>query len=249
MPDKTTVVDIRYDSFEDLFAGALVNLGDGVVKLAVLEPHQQTIIRDAVRWFVRWRGQSKGYKADFINGISSYALPDDCMFVYDVILPQPRFDLPFPDLYEYPEVFYWQKYPAQYSFVLQLIQRRALGKRILSHEADWEFVKEADGPKLKITPTSMYIDASTGPFLVMYKSSQLNIRMMDATDLDLLSRRMKAQLKMIEGRILSKYGSWPGAVGEITTDGETLRQEAQAEMESLDEQVKELNWPIPMVMG
>lgn len=244
-----TVIDIRPDSFEDLVDRAMKSIGEGTCTIVLQEPNKEACLQAAVQWFVRWRGQSKIFKTAFVAGQTEYELPEDCMFVYDVIFPQPNYELPFPDMYEYPEAYYWGELPDQYSYVLQLIQRREMGKRILSHEADWEMFKTDRGPMLRITPTEMYIDVGTGLMWISYKSSKLNLRVMDATDLSLLERRIKAEIKYTEGRLLSKMSSWPGPGGDVTTDGDTLRTEGSAELETLDEEAKNLSWPIPFMQG
>jgi hypothetical protein len=61
-----------------------------------------------------------------------------------------------------------------------------------------------------------------------------------------------AQSKMMLGEARSKYGSLPGAQGNVTLNGDTLKNEAQAAIEKLERDIETYGTgedPLTFVIG
>ena len=61
-----------------------------------------------------------------------------------------------------------------------------------------------------------------------------------------------AQCKMMLGEARSKFGNLPGAQGGVTLNGETLKNEAQATLERLEDEIQKYSDggdPITFVIG
>ncbi len=84
---------------------------------------------------------------------------------------------------------------------------------------------------------------------VQYKSSNIGaIEQLPDRDHDLIKRWALARAKQDLGEIYSRYGSWPGAQGNVILNGPQLVAEAEKEMTALGEEIYNSAMPIPVLL-
>lgn len=110
-----------------------------------------------------------------------------------------------------------------------------MATRTLSSEIDWEWIPDEDasqGGQLWFYPAPVesfqFAYAWAAPKVLGDEVSQSK-GTVPQVDWDWFQDAVTARIKMIEGRILRRYDSIPGATVPLRTDGESLVKEGQAE--------------------
>jgi hypothetical protein len=221
---------------EGMKAWIMRRLGAPVVKVELTECHIEDAIDSALRWFIAKKGLSKQYVLTVQTGVGIYTLPDFVETVYDVIFPVPGSDLsvvfnPYLLMDEHVpfDIFAASHSGGLYSTLVQTQQYIESAKRILGAEGEWR----QNGNILQIWPAPV----SGGAVVIEYKASSVTVEQLNERDYDLLRRYALAMAKRDLGRIRSKHSEHPTADGSISLDGDRLLEEAQAEIEALDEEL------------
>lgn len=123
---------------------------------------------------------------------------------------------------------------------------RKFSQRILGTEGQWEFKPGSTGesPKIRLFP----MPRGSFPVIVEYLPSVSQFH--KPSNAEIVRRAFLARMKMILGRIRSKYASGiPGPDGSsITFDGESLLAEGKEEWESIVEYAISLGEPLSIYL-
>lgn len=233
---------------EQLRKWILRRLGAPLLKVELTEDHLCDEVDDARHWFSAKKGVKRQALITFEYGKVDYALPDEVDTVLDVAFPVSPLDLslvfsPFVMIDEKVpyDVFAAPSSAGIYSSFTQTLQYIEMAKRVLSAEADWR----QEGRTLFVFP----VPRTSGQVLIDYKSNVFTIEQLNERDHDILKRYALAKAKEDLGRIRSKYDSYPTAQGTTSLDGERLLEEAQRDIEALDEEIALSAFPIPFLVG
>lgn len=244
-----------------------LQLGSGVVVVEMTSEQLRTAFDGAIRWYVSRRGFRRSIVIDLTSGISEYPMPPDCDHVLEVAFQAPKPDIvgainpyAFTDMESVPVA--WASISGVpggqfYSMYSLVLRHSETAKRVLGAEFAWEY--DAWNRVLKLYPAVRL----SGKAAVLYISRTLNaedpqqptdppndFRALPYRDRDIILRYALASAKSILGRIRGKYtDGLPSAGGSKTLDGDQLLSEAQAEFETLNEEVKALSEPVGFLVG
>lgn len=233
---------------EELKRWILRRLGAPLLKVELTEAHLEDCIADAKRWFSAKKGVRKQQIMQVNSGQNEYKLPDECDTVYDVVFAASPLDL---SMIFSPYILQGDKVPYDvfaapqsvglYSSFTQTLQYIETAKRIIGAEPDWR----QENRMLYLFP----VPKDNYGLLLDFKSHDFTIEQLNERDHDLLKRWALALAKRDLGQIRTKYDSYPTAQGSVQLNGGQLLQEAQAEMDKLDEEIGQSGMPMGFIVG
>jgi len=219
------------------------------LSLEISDDTIRSSLKYAQLWFVSNAGIRAITRISLVRNIVEYQMDDAVHDVIDVHfpsrqLPAVEWEWEFLGLSGIPANyrFLWPG-TMDYSALYQMMQRMEEGKRIISADPDWRYRME--DRVLEIYPASH----GTGTAIVEYISSDLDYSKINNDDLWLFIRWAVADVKEILGRLRTKHSAIPGPGGEQTLDGDRLLEEAKAEKEKLQEDVRNRNMPAGFIIG
>lgn len=224
----------------------LRTLGAPFWKIELTCDHLDDAISDAKRWFSAKKGLPKMMQVTLADGQQQYALPDDAEIVLDVAdswrfgqMPNLSFDFGF-DQIVMDRDFASSKWPL--SGWMQRMQYAQSGGAMLDSLFEWE----QHGRVLHVlTP-----NPRTVVLTIFYKSNQIVIDQLSEMDYDLVRRYALMRAKHVLGRVRSKWpGGMPSAQGTVDMDGQVLLEEARAEAEQLENDIRQTAMPVPFIQG
>lgn len=232
-------------------------LGEPVVVVEMTDDQVILAINEAIEWWSSYRGWYLQHTFSIVEGQVEYDLSSVTPEVIDVMKVwftlDPRLDLSgtwpgFLDIngYPYDGFDYEQSQGGFYSGLVQFMQMRTLGAKVLSADLDWFFNEKTK--VLTVTPAQ----ASAGSAVIMYQTPFLHSYLPQlAPDQAYLIREYAlAWSKYILGRIRGKYTSGlPAAQGNVNLDGSDLIREAQEDFERLEQKMMDLQPPPAPVIG
>lgn len=230
----------------------LRRLGAPVWPVQICDDHVNDAIATAKRWFAAKKGVIGRYVIQAQTGTPDYDLADEVDVVLDVAFLQQRLDLtlvfsPFTLLEEkIPyDVFASGGSGGLYSSYVQTLQYIETAKRILSAELEWRQDRGVGYNKLFIAPNPVH--AMT--MVVDAKVSCFNLQAISERDHDLIKRYALAMAMKDLGFIRSTLSEYPGANGSVTMNGERLLEEANTQIEKLEEEIMGAGYPLGWVTG
>lgn len=226
---------------DELIERIKFELGWPTVKVEIDDTAWGAIITRTLSWFKARKGLIGYTKIASISGIMEYDYPTDASEIVDIAFPirdslAAITSLCFFDvipIYGYSLGGAWYT-PGAFRFdssqYVQLMQSLEQRRRVLNSEPGW--IDYGDG---KIRMTSMA--PADGEMIVFYKKKNVDIPDFIGRDEDLVYRYALAIAKLVLGRTLRKYSSYPAANGAINTDGEALMADAKEEIEKLEDEI------------
>lgn len=182
---------------------------------------------------------------------AEYDVEDDCYVVFDVLFEQERVDhytgFDFADV-ELPPPGYAGYGTAiggmgSYSDFVSLLQYRKMGMQVTSSDPDWYFNDVTR--KLSFSP-------STGPatrVIYRYMTNSIDFGRMTMYQKSIVKRYALSQALLVVGLARSKFSSLPGTEGDITLNGSELIGQSEIMASGLEEKIKSMRKPIPIVVG
>lgn len=238
----------------------LASLGEPTIKVEI-DPGQWCLFfQKTLRWFKAKKGLVGCEVIRLIPGQQQYDLPEGANSVVDIHLPigfgdvQALFSQGILDTNLIPADFYginsgsYSRYgfTVSNSAYVQVLQYLETTRRVISAEPTWEVICG----KIYVTNGCGTNGTNAQYMLVTYKKENVAIEdITDHRDVDLVYRYTEALAKMVLGRIRSKYKSYPAAGGMIDTDGPELLEEAKAEIEKLEEEISDSQFPMGLMVG
>jgi hypothetical protein len=253
---------LRFESETELIDEVKRKLGHPMVKVELDESQWRDVVKQTKRWFLAKKSiVSLVYKKyniatspipfsdiDPVNGVYKIieVFPDESQFgskgednTYYEILP---FGYPVWGSSNYA---FGSHVYNRTSYIMQVFESLERRRRIYGSDMDW-FVQEdyINGHKLFLTPNSR-----ARCYGVVYKPATLPLQALEGRDADLVFQWCLAEAKETLGRVRSKYKDYPAAGGTISTDGDTLLEEAKADKERLTDEVAGSQGPMPVLFG
>tara|TARA_B100000085_G_scaffold268768_1_gene279481 strand:+ start:23 stop:784 length:762 start_codon:yes stop_codon:yes gene_type:complete len=248
---------IGFNSREDLIRELQLRLADGIVDVELDREHYDVAVDKSMSIYRALSSNSVEESVVFIetiDGQTDYTLPDEVIEVRRIYRRGigtnsgggtnfDPFDVAFNNMYmlqagqigglavfdafaQYKETI-GRVFGSEYNFIWNKNTKNLKILRNIRHEEDI-----AVGVYNFIPESILLKDVYASPWLAAYSL---------------------AQSKMMLGEARSKYTSGlPGAGGSITLNGETLKQEGQAEIEVLREKIRNMeegNQPLGFVIG
>lgn len=236
-------------------------LGCGVVNVELTTAQAEDAFDDAIRWWVGRKGLKKYAAQNLTPGVQEYTMPTDCDMVLQLWFPGVQLDIiAAVNPYAFIDV---DQLPVAYSSItgvpggsfygtfMQILQHAETARRVVGSEPAWEYRKSEN--TLWVFPRNQ----RNGSAVVRYASNDLTsatetdefCTKITVRDQDVILKYARARAKEILGLIRGKYTDWPTAGGTRSLDGDTLRSEAQAEMETLNDELLGLSDPVPFITG
>jgi len=85
--------------------------------------------------------------------------------------------------------------------------------------------------------------------LVRYRTDEIDLSRISSTDYWFIMRWAFAETQQILAQIRTKYAEWPSATGSITMNGDTLFTNGEALKSDLDEKIRSMREPLPIITG
>jgi hypothetical protein len=239
----------------------LSELGAPVISVEIDPTQWCAIFKRSLRWFKAKKGLISCEIRALNPNQREYDLPANCNQVVDIFLPvgfgdiQSLYSQGILDTNLIPADFFgagnYGHYGYGFSFsnssYIQVLQYMETTRRVISAEPNWEVVCD----KIIISGSRFnYSTMGNSYMLINFKKQDISIdEIVLHRDEDLIYRYSLAIAKMLLGRIRSKYKSYPAAGGMIDTDGPDLIEEAKAEIEKLEEEISDSQFPMGVVIG
>ncbi|MFA4971346.1 MAG: hypothetical protein WC683_01950 [bacterium] len=222
-------------------------LGDGVICVELTDEQLDVAILTAKDFWRAWVGQPKMVFLT-TTGTSEIAEADiasdiDC--VVDVTYPVSD-DLTrlfsWADVEVNPYTWVYTGYGG-YSTIVQLMQYRELGKRVVSSDLDWEWDRARRLLLLAPPPDG---GQRVG---VVYLSTEVDMRRLSNTETWLFREYALVQAMKILAMIRTKYSDKPSATGSFGMDGDGMYANAEAKEQELTEKIRQIQMPVGFLTG
>jgi hypothetical protein len=232
-------------------------LGEPVVCVEMTDEQIDVAVEEAMEWWSAYRGWYLQHSFSVVEGQAEYDLSSVDPAVIDVMKVwftiDPRLDLSgtwpgFLDIngYPYDGFDHEQSQGGFYSGIVQWLQMREIGARVLSADLDWFFNDKTK--TLTVTPSN----ASAGTAILLYSTpfKKSYLSQVPPDQAHLIREYSLAWSKYILGRIRGKYtGGLPAAQGNVSLDGADLIREAQEDFQRLEQKMLDLMPPPGIVIG
>ncbi len=223
------------------------------------ETHMDDIIEETRLWYSHRVGFKKVLQVSLNNKQGAYLMPAETVDVIDVWLPS--FQLPSLDADQFSFTYFsllfgqWTNpnvAPMPYSDLVQRLTYLEEIGRIFSSDRDWDYRPEVRTLEIYPPPSAIGSFAAASQdviALVTIWSREIDTRVLDPEETRFFRRYMLAQAKMTLGNIRSKYDSMSTVGGDRTLNGDTLKGEAEGEIDKINADI--LNWKraVPLITG
>jgi hypothetical protein len=248
---------IGYSSREELIREMQLRLADGIVDVELDREHYDIAIKKAVQKYRQLSSGSVEESMIFIttqDGVTEYTLPDEVMEVRRLYRRGIGTNSGGGTNFDPFDVAFNNMYMLQAGQIggLAVFDAFAQYKETIGRVfgSEYNFLWNRNTKVLKILRNVRH-EEEVGVGVYNYIPESILLR--DVYASDWLASYSLAQAKFMLGEARSKYTSGlPGAGGAITLNGDTLKAEAQAEIEKLNEAIhlmEEGNNPLGFVIG
>jgi len=233
---------------EELGEWILRRLGAPFWDIELCQQHVIDAVEQSVRWFAAKKGVMKLFPIQTASGVVEYQLDSEVDRVIDVAYETHRMDLslifsPFTLLEEkIPyDVFASGGSGGLYSSYVQALQYIEMAKRILSAEFDWTELND----KLFISPTP----SESRRLIIWAKINFTQIEDVEERDHELIKRYALAKARQDLAWVRGKYGDYPSAQGSTMLNWDRLLDDANTEIEKLEEEIMGAGYPMGLLAG
>lgn len=233
---------------EDLGQWILRRLGAPFFTVELTRDHLDDAVEMARRWFAAKKGVRAFMMVPFTGGVTEYNLDEKVDTVLDVVFPANKADI---SMVFSPYILQDEKIPYDvfaapnsaglYSTFTQTLQYVEMAKKVIGADPDWQ----QDGRILRIFP----IPQDNGVMRIDYKSHEFALDQLPERDHDMVKRYALACAKRDLGEIRGKYTEFASAQGSTPLNGAQLKQEASAEIESLNQEILKSGYPLGFIHG
>lgn len=222
-------------------------LGDGVVNVELSTTQVSDALDDALRWFSSKKGLKSYSSFNTSNGETEYLVDSSALVVLEVVFTEESST--YSGSFNH-EIFGNDYLPdmntVMYStFVLgqQAITDR---KMITGSDNDWFY--DQTSKKLNISPPPKEVK-KVGYYYIKDVSTS-DIPNLLTYDLDLIIRYTLASARMTLGRIRAKFGSgFETVAGSVSLDGDSLISDSKEEFEALNEEIRDTQEPMGIIVS
>lgn len=223
-------------------------LGHGVICVELTDEQLDIAIDDAKMFWRAWVGQPKMILLTLTSS-TEYAeslIGTDVDCVVEVSFPVSD-DLSrlfsWADVEVNPYTWVYSGYGG-YSALVQLMQYREMGQRVVSADLDWEWDRATRSLRIA-PPPSMWSGGSVGQQIgVVYLSTQVDLRYLSNAEYWLFREYAQCQAMKTLAMIRTKYADKPSATGSFGMDGDGMYANAEAREQELVEKIRQLQSPI-----
>jgi hypothetical protein len=218
-------------------------LGAPVVKVELTDDQLDDAVMLAKEYWQMWVGQCKAVQMR-LTGTTEYSEADigvdDLDYVADVVFAFQTSNL--TDFFAWADV---EINPFQYVFsgeggygmLVQYMQYREMGKRIVSADRDWDWDRAKR--KLIIVPK----ETSTPEVEIFYISRNIDLSYLDTYEWRMFREYALSQAMKTLAHIRMKFADKPSAMGSFTMDGDSLYANAEGMEQQIEEKVRNLQHP------
>lgn len=219
-------------------------LGSPIVGVELTDDHLDDCITAAKEYWQMWVGQCKAVKMN-LSGSTEYSEADmgvtDLDYVVDVIFAVQTSNL--VDFFSWADVEidpfqYVFSGEGGYSMLVQYMQYREMGKRIVSSDRDWEW----DKTKRRLIITPKEID--TPMVEIFYISRTMDIGYLESYEWRIFREYALAQAMKIIATIRMKFSDKPSASGSFAMDGDAMYANAEGIEQMVEEKIRNLQTPV-----
>ncbi len=217
-------------------------LGHGVICVELTDEQLDIAIEDAKRFWAAWVGQPKMVYLTTTGSseIAEATIGTDVDCVVEVTYPVSD-DLTrlfsWADVEVNPYTWVYQGYGG-YSALVQLMQYREMGKRVVSADLDWEWDR-AQRKIILMPPPD--VGQRIG---VVYLSTQVDATKFSNAEYWLFREYAQCQAMKTLAMIRTKYADKPSATGSFGMDGDGMYANAEAREQELVEKIRQLQSPV-----
>jgi hypothetical protein len=219
-------------------------LGAPVINVELTDDQLDDAVMLAKEYWQMWVGQCKAIQMD-LTGSTEYSEADmgvtDLDYVVDVIFAYNSSNL--IDFFAWADV---EINPFQYVFsgeggygtLVQYMQYREMGKRIVSADRDWEWDKAKR--RLIIVPK----DTTTSMVEIFYVSKTVDLAYLTSYEWLMFRQYALSQAMKTLAHIRMKFADKPSATGTFTLDGDAMYANAEGMEAMVEEKMRSLQSPV-----
>ena len=230
-------------SKEDLKEYISRRLGAGTVCVELTDDHLDDAVTVAEEWWQMWVGVTKAVLITLTDGTEypASSIATDIDSVVDVIFElyddglEKIFDWAGVEINPYTYVYGGG---GDYGALVQYMQYREMGKRIVSADRDWEWFEEEQ--KLIISPRTTGGEKA----VVIYLSTQMDYNRLATYEWLLFRNYALATAMKTLAIIRMKFSDKPSATGGFSMDGDALWANAEALEMASEEKMRNMQHPV-----
>lgn len=216
-----------------------VELTDGVLNIC---------IEEALEWLSTYIGNTKILYVP-ASPTYEYTMPDDCNEVVDVYFDsagefQYSFFRDVPLNYHNLVNGQYSSWGVGYTGLVQAMQYTEMAQNVTG--ATQKFTYNSYDKKLRIFPTTSVGNQNIG---ILYTINNVEVEKLPVEQYSLVKNYSYAHALEMLGNIRSKYSELPSSAGSITLNGDTLKSDAELKKGDLNEKIKNLQRPLPIITG
>ncbi len=218
-------------------------LGGGTICVELTDDHLDDAAMLAEEWWQSWVGVTKAIQLTLTDSTEypAASLAPDIASVVDVIFQlyddglEKIFDWAGVEINPYTYVYGGG---GDYGALVQYMQYREMGKRIVSADRDWEWFAETQ--TLIITPRTSGGDKA----VVVYMSTLMDYSRLAPYEWLVFRDYALAQAMKTLAFIRMKYSEKPSATGGFSMDGDSLYANAEGMEQQVEEKMRNLQHPV-----
>ncbi len=223
-------------------------LGEPIVDVELEDENLFDAIEEAMLWWNGIVGLLKYAQMDINPNGGEFDVPDDVQEVANVYFGTVRdrildvFDWAGVELAPIGYGSYFSTPSGAYSYIEQWQIYLEEGRKIVSVDPDWEYVRSTR--KLRLFPGGQGGTGSLGTeILIRYETNTLDTAQLHHYEFDMVRRYALAHAMENLGHIRSKWVAVPSAQGETSMNGDILLSNAETIKGDLEERAKSYRQP------
>lgn len=223
-------------------------LGEPTVDVELQDENLQDAIEESMLW---WSG-IVGYLKEAIVKINpnggEFDVPEDVLEIAKVYFATQRdqildvFDWAGVELAPIGYGSYFSTPSGAYSYIVQWQDYLEQGKKIVSVDPNWEYVRSTR--KLRLFPGATGTGSLGTEALIKYQTNILDLAPLHRYEFQMVRRYALAHSMELLGGIRSKWTSIPSAQGETTLNGDQLLANAETMKADLEDRAKQYRQPL-----
>lgn len=218
--------------------------GSPVVNVELTDDQLDDAVTLAKEYWQMWVGQCKAVQMK-LTGTTEYSEADigvdDLDYVTEVVFSSPTDSL--IDFFAWADV---EINPFQHVFsgeggygsLVQYMQYREMGKRVVSADRDWEWDRAKR--RLIVTPKN----TQTPDVEIFYISRNIELSYLTSYEWRMFREYALSQAMKTLAHIRMKFADKPSAMGSFTMDGDSLYANAEGMEQQVEEKVRNLQTPV-----
>ena len=210
-------------------------LGKPVINVELTNDQLDDAVMLAKEYWQMWVGQCKAVHSEADMGVTDLDYVTEVVFAYSSSSLTDFFAWADVELNPFQYVFSGE---GGYGALVQYMQYREMGKRIVSADRDWDWNKAKR--RLIITPRE-----TTTPLVeIFYVSRDIELSYLTTYEWRMFREYALSQAMKTLAHIRMKFADKPSTTGGFTMDGDSLYANAEGMEQQVEEKMRSLQTPV-----